>query len=91
MPKIAMLALALIPDPLRGALPVRQRRPVREPRRGPPRQSLLQDTGAEQDGKPVNFGRDVAQSLEQDGGFGWTETDEAPAQDGVRTGSTTQR
>ncbi|HEY8718578.1 YhgE/Pip domain-containing protein [Pengzhenrongella sp.] len=85
LPKIAMIALALIPT-LYGGLYLFANGDPYANLHAVPAAIVVQDTGAKQHGKAVNFGRDVAKSLERDGGFGWTETDEAHAQDGVRTG-----
>lgn len=48
---------------------------------------VVQDTGANMDGKQVNFGHDVADELIDDGTFNWTKTDQAGAARGVGDGS----
>ena len=85
LPMVAVLALALIPTLYGGLYLFANGDPYASLHRVPAA-IVLADTGATQHGAAVNFGRGVATSLEDGGGFGWTETDEATAQDGVRTG-----
>ncbi|MGV8966086.1 MAG: YhgE/Pip family protein [Cellulomonas sp.] len=85
LPKVAILALALIPT-LYGGLYLYANADPYAHLDEVPAAIVMSDVGAQQAGAPVNFGREVADDLARDGGFGWTETDEAAAQDGVRTG-----
>lgn len=78
LPRLAIVALALIPTLYAGlylyvnADPYARLDEV-------PAAVVVQDTG--------DKGRAVAQTLLDDGGFGWVETDEAAAEAGVRSGA----
>lgn len=85
LPKVAILALALIPTLYAGLYLFANGDPYSHLDRVPAA-IVLQDTGAEQDGATVSFGRTVADQLVSSGGFAWRETDEKTAQEGVRTG-----
>ncbi|WP_407344692.1 YhgE/Pip domain-containing protein [Pengzhenrongella phosphoraccumulans] len=85
LPKIAVLALALIPT-LYGGLYLYANADPYAHLDEVPAAIVMADAGAQQAGAPVNFGREVADSLAATGGFGWVETSASAAQDGVRTG-----
>jgi putative membrane protein len=85
LPMIAVLALALIPT-LYGGLYLFANGDPYSSLGSVPAAIVQADAGAVQNGAKVNFGSDVATSLQRGGGFGWTKTDAASAQDGVRTG-----
>ncbi|MFD6179091.1 MULTISPECIES: YhgE/Pip domain-containing protein [unclassified Isoptericola] len=91
LPKLAILAMALIPTLYAGLYLFANHDPYGQLEQVPAA-VVVQDEGttttdAETGEKTErDFGRDVADQLLDDGGFGWVETSQADAEAGVRSG-----
>lgn len=91
MPRLAILAMALIPTLYAGLYLWANHDPY-DRLDEIPAALVVQDEGATTTDPATgetthsDFGADVAEQLLDDGGFGWVETDEEDAEAGVRTG-----
>ncbi|WP_029252873.1 YhgE/Pip domain-containing protein [Paraoerskovia marina] len=91
MPRLAILAMALIPTLYAGLYLWANHDPY-DRLDEIPAALVVQDEGATTtdastgETTTANYGDDVADQLVEDGGFTWVETDEADAESGVRTG-----
>ncbi|MGW8565939.1 YhgE/Pip family protein [Isoptericola sp. NPDC055881] len=91
LPKLAILAMALIPTLYAGLYLFANHDPYGQLDQVPAA-VVVQDEGTTttdaETGKTTerHFGRDVADQLLDDGGFGWVETSQADAEAGVRSG-----
>ncbi len=91
LPRLAILAMALIPTLYAGLYLFANHDPY-EKLDQVPAAVVMRDEGTTttdaETGKKTerNFGRDVADRLLEDGGFGWVETSQVDAEAGVRSG-----
>lgn len=94
LPKLAVVALALIPTLYAGLYLFANHDPYGRLEQVPAA-VVVQDTGTTTTdatgtgsgaGEERHLGRDVADQLLEDGGFGWVETDQQDAEAGVRSG-----
>jgi len=91
LPKLAILAMALIPTLYAGLYLFANHDPYGQLEQVPAA-VVVQDEGTTVtdadtgDTTEKDFGRDVADQLLDDGGFGWVETSQADAEAGVRSG-----
>ncbi|MFE5334314.1 YhgE/Pip family protein [Isoptericola sp. NPDC056573] len=91
LPKLAILAMALIPTLYAGLYLFANHDPYGQ-LDNVPAAVVVQDEGTTttdaETGETTerDFGRDVADQLLEDGGFGWVETSQADAEAGVRSG-----
>ena len=91
LPRLAILAMALIPTLYAGLYLFANHDPY-DRLEGVPAALVVQDEGADVTDATTgetehrSYGRDVAEELTSDGGFGWVVTSEQDAADGVRSG-----
>lgn len=85
LPRLAIIALAVIPSLYAGLYLFANYDPYGNLEHVPAA-LVVQDDGTTVDGKHVSYGEQVAEQLEDDGGFGWVRTSQADAESGVRSG-----
>src|SRR5262245_14506217 len=86
MPRIALLALAIVPTLYGGLYLYANHDPYGNLNQVPAALVVLDHGGTDPSGKVIDAGREVADQLEQDGSFDWHEVSAATARDGVREG-----
>jgi putative membrane protein len=86
MPRIALLALAIVPTLYGGLYLYANHDPYGNLDQVPAALVVLDQGGTDPSGKTIQAGREVADQLEQDRSFDWHEVGAAKAKDGVRDG-----